>query len=74
MEQEDPTYHALFTYTKALSAALGYRDLLTRLHSDRVLGLAAALGDTCGLSRTDRGILKIAASFHEKSAHPTISF
>lgn len=65
MEPEDPIYHALFTYTKALSAALGYRDLLTRLHSDRVLGLAGAIGDACGLSRTERGILKTSASFHD---------
>lgn len=65
MKAEDPIYHALFTYTKALSTALGYRDLLTRLHSDRVLGLAATLGDACGLSSAERGVLKIAASFHD---------
>lgn len=65
MEPQDPVYRALYRYTKALSVALGYRDLLTRLHSERVLGLAQALGSACGLSGTERGILKIAASFHD---------
>lgn len=65
MKLEDPIYLALYRYTKALSVALGYRDLLTRLHSERVLGLAEAIGGACGLSITERGILKIAASFHD---------
>jgi len=65
MEPEDPIYLALFTYTKALSVALGYRDLLTQLHSERVLGLADAIGRACGLTESERGILKIAASFHD---------
>lgn len=63
--KQDPIYLALYRYTKALSVALGYRDLLTRLHSERVLGLAEAIGDTCDLSPTERGVLKIAASFHD---------
>lgn len=65
MEPEDPVYLALFTYTKALSVALGYRDLLTRLHSERVLGLATAISHECGLSVTEQGVLKIGASFHD---------
>lgn len=65
MELDDPIYVALYTYTKALSVALGYRDRLTRLHSDRVLGLSEAIGVGCGLSKKELGILKIAASFHD---------
>jgi HD-GYP domain-containing protein (c-di-GMP phosphodiesterase class II) len=62
---EDPVYTALYKYTKALSVALGYRDLLTRLHSERVLGLSEAIGEVCGLSKRELSILKIAASFHD---------
>jgi HD-GYP domain-containing protein (c-di-GMP phosphodiesterase class II) len=65
MEHEDPIYDALFTYTKALGVALGYRDQLTRLHSERVRGLAEALGECCGLSKKELGILRISASFHD---------
>jgi len=65
MQLEDPIYRALYKYTKALSVALGYRDLLTRLHSERVLGLSEAIGVRCGLSEKELGILKIAASFHD---------
>lgn len=65
MELEDRKYSALYKYTKALSVALGYRDPLTRLHSERVLGLAEEIGTKCGLSRDELGILKISASFHD---------
>lgn len=62
---EDPIYIALYQYTKALSAALGFRDQLTQLHSERVLGLSEVIGVGCGLSTKEMGILKIAASFHD---------
>ena len=65
MELDEPVHFALYTYTKALSVALGYRDSLTRLHSERVLGLSEAIGAGCGLSRIELGILRIAASFHD---------
>jgi HD-GYP domain-containing protein (c-di-GMP phosphodiesterase class II) len=65
MELEDPIYITLYKYTKALSVALGYRDPLTQLHSERVLGLSEAIGVGCGLSNKELGILKIAASFHD---------
>lgn len=39
MKTGDPNFNALYIYTKALSVALGYRDLLTRLHSERVRDL-----------------------------------
>lgn len=65
MKPDDPVYDALHKYTRALSIALGYRDRLTRLHSERVLGLSEELGRHCGLSEEELGILKIAASFHD---------
>ena len=65
MEHEDPVFHALYTYTKALSVALGYRDLLTRLHSERVHGLSAEIGKHCDLTGKQLNALKIAASFHD---------
>lgn len=65
MEPADPIYRALYKYTKALSVALGYRDLLTRLHSERVLGLATDIGARCSLSEHDMGILEISSSFHD---------
>src|ERR1035437_2519488 len=65
MELQDSIYTTLYRYTQALSVALGYRDLLTRLHSERVKGLSEAIGVACGLSKKELGILKIAASFHD---------
>ena len=65
MGPDEPVFVALYTYTKALSVALGYRDRLTRLHSQRVLGLSEAVGAARGLSKEDLSILRIAASFHD---------
>ncbi|HET7775944.1 MAG TPA: HD domain-containing phosphohydrolase [Azospira sp.] len=58
-------YSALYKYTKSLSLALGYRDRLTGLHSERVQGLAEALGRRCGMSSEALGILRIGAMFHD---------
>lgn len=58
-------YGTLYKYTKALSVALDYRDPVTRLHSERVLSLAEALGKRCDLSSTELNVLKFAASFHD---------
>lgn len=52
-------------YTKALPVALGYRDQLTRLHSDRVVGLAVEIGEHYGLMSGDLDILRISAAFHD---------
>ena len=65
MKPETSIFNALYTYTKALAVALGYRDLMTRLHSERVGGLSAAIGQGYGLSRAETDILGIAASFHD---------
>ncbi|MBC8212284.1 MAG: HD-GYP domain-containing protein [Gammaproteobacteria bacterium] len=65
MQSEDPMYKMLCNYTKALTVALGYRDPMTQLHSERVRYLSEELGQACGLTDDEIVILKIAASFHD---------
>jgi response regulator RpfG family c-di-GMP phosphodiesterase len=65
MEADLPVFDALHRNTKALSVALGYRDLLTRRHSERVHGLSKALGVRLRLSQQELAILDIAATFHD---------
>lgn len=55
----------LHKHTKALSVALGYRDHMTRLHSDRVLALSLEMGVRCGLSAGEIRALRIGAVFHD---------
>jgi len=63
--KDDTVFNALYAYTKALSVAPGYRDLMTQLHSERVRALSEAIAISYGLSAKDLAILKIAASFHD---------
>ena len=65
MELEDQIFNSLIKYTKALSVALGYRDLLTQLHSERVHGLSKEIGECYGLSNSNLNYLNIASSFHD---------
>jgi HD-GYP domain-containing protein (c-di-GMP phosphodiesterase class II) len=65
MEMEDPVFRSFLRYTRALPVALGYRDVLTRLHSERVQGLSEQLGKFCGISQAELNVLKIAALFHD---------
>jgi len=65
MELEDQVFNSLLKYTKALSVALGYRDLSTQLHSGRVQGLSANIGQCWGLSHEALNTLIVAASFHD---------
>jgi HD-GYP domain-containing protein (c-di-GMP phosphodiesterase class II) len=63
---KDPeAYQALLRYTRALSVALGYRDLHTRIHSDRVLSLCDAIGLHLGVSDEELALLRISATFHD---------
>ena len=55
----------LHRHTKALSVALGYRDLLTQHHSERVRGLCEIIGLRYGLAGQDLDILRLSASFHD---------
>lgn len=65
MPNSDNVYEALFKYTKALAVALGYRDFLTRLHSDRVRNISMMIGESLGLSDDDLSALKMGSSFHD---------
>lgn len=65
MELENTIFNTLFKYTQGLSVALGYRDLSTRLHSERVRVLAEKIGKYCGLLIEELNALNIAASFHD---------
>ena len=58
-------FATLRKYTRVLSVALGYRDLMTRFHSERVLALCEAVGLHCGLSTEELDILRIGASLHD---------
>jgi HD-GYP domain-containing protein (c-di-GMP phosphodiesterase class II) len=62
---DDAIYEALRRYTRALSVALGYRDLHTRLHSERVLAICERMGQRAGLTAEERGVLRVAATFHD---------
>lgn len=59
------TYDAFHEATRALAVALGYRDLMTRLHSERVRGLCSEIGRHCGLEEEEMEALGLSASFHD---------
>lgn len=65
MESNKSAYDVLYRYTKGLSTALGFRDLMTRLHSERVRGLSEAIGIYCGLGEVQLSALRMSASFHD---------
>jgi len=58
-------YEALHSYNKALSVTLGYRDMMTRLHSERVHDLSLMIGRRCGISDRELTVLEMASSFHD---------
>lgn len=61
----DSTYELLRGYTRALAVALGFRDMETRFHSERVLVLSEHMGVRLGLSSEEMGLLRIGAAFHD---------
>jgi HD-GYP domain-containing protein (c-di-GMP phosphodiesterase class II) len=65
MDRLETEYETLTRYTKALAVALGYRDLYTRLHSERVCALAGLFSKAIGLDKETDGILRVAATFHD---------
>ena len=65
LDVKHPTYAALSRYTRALSVALGFRDLYTQLHAERVVSIAEAMGVRLGLSERELGILLISAALHD---------
>lgn len=58
-------YVQLKRYTSVLAAALGERDLPTKLHAERVVDLAEALGHHQRLPDEQMRLLHLAASFHD---------
>ena len=65
MNPENQFQIKLTKYKKALIAALGQRDAITRLHCERVEGIALALGVQCGLSAAELETIRFAAVFHD---------
>ena len=65
MNPSDPVIKILYDYTKALSVALGYRDLMTRRHSERVRDIATEMGVRLGLPAQTLDALMLAATFHD---------
>lgn len=65
MSELPSDFEILARYTRALSVALSYRDLYTKLHSERVQVLASSLGEACGMTQQELEVLQIAASFHD---------
>lgn len=60
-----PALGPIDKYAKTLLVALGYRDKMTQMHSERVEVLSVALGMACGLSGDELNTLKIGASCHD---------
>jgi HD-GYP domain-containing protein (c-di-GMP phosphodiesterase class II) len=58
-------YPNLLGSAESLSVALGLRDEYTRKHCDRVVRLATALGDACGVVDADIDRLRVCARFHD---------
>jgi HD-GYP domain-containing protein (c-di-GMP phosphodiesterase class II) len=65
MESKNDILEALYRYTKGLSVALGYRDLMTRLHSERVRDLSMTIGSHYGLNNREVSTLRVGSSFHD---------
>lgn len=55
----------LFSHIKALTVALGYRDSMTRYHSERVRDLSMEIGRHYGLNKDELIFLGVCASFHD---------
>ncbi len=65
MALEQHIFDELCKHTKPLAVALGYRDVFTRSHCDRVMGLSRELGVACQLSEVAIHRLLIASMFHD---------
>lgn len=65
LESSDAIFESLYKYTHAISVALDHRDHQTRLHSERVCDLSAALGQYYDLSPWEMCVLRVAASLHD---------
>ena len=62
---DEETVCRMTDFAQSLSTALAERDGDTRLHSDRVVDIAMAIGRRCGLSKTELSLLWLSAAFHD---------
>ncbi|MGE5467987.1 MAG: HD-GYP domain-containing protein [Ignavibacteria bacterium] len=58
-------YTAIKGYSRVLARALDEKDAATRLHCERVIGLATDLGRHCSLAPADLRHLRLAAALHD---------
>lgn len=65
MRNSQRNYLTLSTCAKALTCALGHRDLHTQKHSFRVIELSVEIAEACGMTRDEIERLKISACFHD---------
>jgi response regulator RpfG family c-di-GMP phosphodiesterase len=65
MDSKEDIDGELCGYKKALLVTLGFRDMMTRTHSERVHQLSIMLGDRCGIRGRKLTVLNLASSFHD---------
>ncbi|HXH64649.1 MAG TPA: HD domain-containing phosphohydrolase [Mariprofundaceae bacterium] len=65
MDPQAGAFEAMFGYHRSLSAALGYRDMLTLVHSERVRDLSLMIVADCDAGEHDLAVLKMASTFHD---------
>jgi HD-GYP domain-containing protein (c-di-GMP phosphodiesterase class II) len=61
----DQTAYPELRSVEALTVALEVRDAYTRSHCDRLVALAGDLGEVCGVATEQKGLLGVAARFHD---------
>jgi HD-GYP domain-containing protein (c-di-GMP phosphodiesterase class II) len=65
MDSPEDMDEGLFGYNKALSVTLGYRDMMTHLHSERVRDLTLMIAEASGADDRQLAVLRMAAIFHD---------
>jgi HD-GYP domain-containing protein (c-di-GMP phosphodiesterase class II) len=65
MDAVTEIYDSMFGYHRSLSVALGYRDMMTLVHSERVCDLALMIAEDSGISDLDQAVLKVASTLHD---------
>ncbi len=65
MAKKNNIYETLYEYTRALTVALGYRDIMTRLHSERVRDISMMIALKYGLHGRNVSAIRVASSFHD---------
>jgi response regulator RpfG family c-di-GMP phosphodiesterase len=65
MDAVSEIYETMYGYHRSLSAALGYRDMMTLVHSEHVHDLALMIAEDSGADAHQLAVLKMAATFHD---------